>query len=248
MPSRSVVHGLRAVDRGAPDFDRFVQEHEAYVRALEEAGPMVDRLEALVGYPDSVFVEDAALVFGSAAIVLRPGAATRRGETDIVAPALEQRFERVLRLEAGSVDGGDVLTTARGIFIGQSARTTRAGAQALVALLREIDLVGHVVATPRGVLHLKSDCAVLDDETVQATARLAGSDVFDGFRVLLVPEDEGAAANAVRINDRVLISDGYPKTAEMLAKAGYPVFALPTREVVKLDAGLSCLSLRWQAS
>jgi dimethylargininase len=247
VPSRSVVEGLRAVDRGAPDFDGLVREHAAYVRALEDAGVAVERLEALEAYPDSVFVEDAALVFSDAAIVLRPGAPSRRGEADEIAPALEARFARVLRLEAGSVDGGDVLTTAQGVFIGQSARTTREGAQALVGLLRQIDLEGRAVATPRDVLHFKSDCALLDEETVLATARLAASDVFAGFRVIVVPDGEEAAANAVRINDRVLISEGFAQTAEMLAKGGYNVVPLSTREVAKLDAGLSCLSLRWRA-
>jgi dimethylargininase len=152
----------------------------------------------------------------------------------------------VLRLPHGFVDGGDVLTTARGIFIGQSARTTADGARALVALLADIGLRGIPVTTPRDVLHLKSDCSLLDDETILATRRLAASDVFEDFRVVLVPDGEEAAANALRVNDRVLVSDAYPRTAELLAKS-YKVVSLATREIAKIDAGLSCMSLRWQA-
>jgi dimethylargininase len=244
-PSTSIVAGLRAVDVGPPDFAGMIHEHDAYIRALEDAGVSVEVLAPLEAYPDSVFVEDTALVFTGAAIVLRPGAATRRGEAREILPALERRFARVLRLDEGFVDGGDVLTTSRQVFIGQSARTTPEGARALVALLAEIGLQGTPVATPSDVLHLKSECSLLDEETILSTARLAA--MFEGFRVLTVPPGEEGAANAVRVNDRVLISDAYPRTAELLAQAGYKIVPLPTREIAKIDAGLSCLSLRWQA-
>lgn len=246
-PSRSVVEGLRAVDFGPPSFDGIVREHAAYVRALADAGIAVETLPALEAYPDSVFVEDTALVFSSAAIVLRPGAPTRLGEAREIAPALERRFERVLHLTRGFVDGGDVLTTPRGAFIGRSARTTAEGAQALVSLLDKIGLRGLAVTTPGDVLHLKSDCSLLDETTVLATARLAASGVFEGLRTVIVPDGEEAAANALRVNDRVLLSDAYPRTAELLGRLGYRIVSLSTREVARLDAGLSCMSLRWRA-
>src|SRR5262249_50884991 len=101
--------------------------------------------------------------------------------------------------------------------------------------------------TPAGVLHFKSDCSLLDEETMLSTARLAASGVFEGTRVLLVPEGEEAAANALRVNDHVLIGLDFPRTAAMLAGEGYQVVSLPTREIGKIDAGLSCMSLRWHA-
>jgi dimethylargininase len=97
------------------------------------------------------------------------------------------------------------------------------------------------------VLHLKSDCSLLDEETVFATERLAAIDIFDAFRVVRVPETEEGAANALRVNDRVLISDGYPRSADLLGRLGFSTVPLATREVAKIDAGLSCMSLRWRA-
>jgi dimethylargininase len=108
-------------------------------------------------------------------------------------------------------------------------------------------LRGIAVTTPRDVLHFKSDCALLDEETIFATARLAATGVFEGFRVVLAPEGEEGAANAVRVNDRVLISNAFPRTAESLASLGFKTIPLATREIAKIDAGLSCLSLRWRA-
>jgi dimethylargininase len=245
-PARSVINGLRAVDTGAPRFEGVLAEHAAYVAALESAGVAVDVLPALPDFPDSVFIEDAALVFEGVAIVLRPGAPSRRGEADAIAPVLARWFDHVVRLQAGAVDGGDVLAAAGKVFIGKSARTNTEGARALCGLLDQLGLHGAPVATPEGVLHFKSDCSLLDEETILATARLAASGVFDGFRVVLTPEGEEGAANAVRVNDRVLMSDAFPRTAEMLNALGYAIVPLATREIAKIDAGLSCMSLRWR--
>lgn len=247
IPSRSVVDGLRAVDVGAPSYEGVLQEHAAYVQALESLGVSVETLPALEAFPDSVFVEDTALVFTRAAILLRPGAATRRGEAAEMASTLERNFERVLRLEDGTAEGGDVLTTPRAVFIGVSARTSLSGASALVSLLAQIGLQGVVVRTPPGVLHLKSDCSMLDDETILCTPRLAAAEPFPGFRLIPTPEGEEGAANALRIGGKVLLSDAYSRTAEVLARAGYPVVPMKTAEIAKIDAGLSCMSLRWRA-
>lgn len=244
--SASVVNGLRAVDHGAPRLEGVRAEQAAYMAALSAAGAQVEQLPPLEEFPDSIFVEDAALVFPGAAIVLRPGAASRRGEAAAIAPVLEARFDRVLTLKEGTVDGGDVLATPRGVFIGVSERTSAEGAAALTRLLAEIGLEGHPVATPPGVLHFKSDCSLLDEETVLSTPALAASGVFAGFKILLTPPGEEGAANAVRIGDRVLMSDAFPATAALLAAHNYRPEPLATGEIAKIDAGLSCMSLRWR--
>lgn len=246
-PARSVVDGLRAVDVGAPSYEGVLAEHAAYVRALEAVGVGVEILPASEAFPDSVFVEDTALVFTGAAILLRPGAPTRRGEAAEMTATLERNFERVLRLEDGTAEGGDVLATPRAVFIGASARTSQTGATALVRLLAHIEQQGVVVNTPCGVLHLKSDCSILDDETILCTSRLAAAEPFPGFRLILTPEGEEGAANALRIGDSVLLSEGYPRTSDLLSTAGYKVKPLATAEIAKIDAGLSCMSLRWCA-
>lgn len=242
----SVVNGLRAVDRGAPSLAGIRAEQAAYVAALERAGARVETLPPLEDFPDSIFVEDAALVFPGAAIVLRPGAVSRRGEAAAIAPALADRFERVLTLREGAVDGGDVLVTPRSVFIGVSARTSSEGAAALCRLLADLGLKGGPVATPAGVLHFKSDCSLLDEETILSTPQLAASGVFEGFRVMHTAPGEERAANAIRFGDCVLISEAFPVTAARLESRGYRLIPLPTREIAKLDAGLSCMSLRWR--
>ena len=246
-PARSVVRGLRADDRGDPSYEGVVGEHQAYVAALRAAGVEVTVLPPLEAFPDSVFVEDPALVFAEGAILLRPGADARAGEVAEIGPALREIFDTVLELPApGFADGGDVLLTPKGVMIGLSARTNRIGAEALLACLRQLGRTGEIVETPAGVLHFKTDCSLLDEDSVFSTRRLARSGVFDGFRQILVPEDEEAAANALRVNDVVLVASAFPKTITMLDGLGYKVVPIETTEIGRIDAGLSCMSLRWQ--
>ncbi|WOS64844.1 arginine deiminase family protein [Sinorhizobium fredii] len=244
-PSRSVVDGLRAEDRGSPTYEGVKAEHDAYLTAMREAGVKATVLPPLEGFPDSIFVEDPALVFTEGAIVLRPGAATRVRETEEIALTLREMFETVLDLPAGYADGGDVLTTRESVMIGLSARTDRAGAEALQSCLAKLGRKGEIVATPEGVLHFKTDCSLLDDETILSTGRLARSGVFEGFRQMIIPEGEEPAANALRVNDVVMVGSDFPRTIEMLDKAGYKVVPLKTTEIGRIDAGLSCMSLRW---
>ena len=246
-PARSVVHGLRADDRGDPSYEGVVREHLGYIAALRAAGVEVTVLPPLEAFPDSVFVEDPALVFTEGAILLRPGADARTGEVVEIGPALREIFDTVLELPSpGFADGGDVLLTPKGVMIGLSARTDRVGAEALLACLRQLGHDGSIVETPAGVLHFKTDCSLLDEDSVFSTRRLARSGVFDGFRQILVPEGEEAAANALRVNDVVLVASAFPRTIAMLDGLGYKVVPIETTEIGRVDAGLSCMSLRWR--
>ncbi|KAI9020531.1 amidinotransferase [Hyaloraphidium curvatum] len=246
-PAESIVDGLRAVDHGAPSFEAVVKEHESYCAALKKLGVRVDVLPALPAFPDSVFVEDTSLVFPEGAILLRPGHPTRAGETPKIAPAIRDRFKTVLEMRGpGTADGGDVMTLGDRVLIGLSERTSEEGAKELIALLAQLGRKGVAVRTPPGVLHFKSDSSPLGDSTVLSTVRLAASGVFEGLKVVLVPEGEEGAANCLMINGTVLMASGFPGTVEVLRKEGYPVHELDVSEIAKVDAGLSCMSLRWR--
>ncbi|HRB11376.1 MAG TPA: arginine deiminase family protein, partial [Vicinamibacteria bacterium] len=241
------AQGLRAVDRGAPTREGVQRELDAYVAALSAAGVAVEVLPALDTFPDSIFVEDPALVFEEGAILLRPGAPSRFGEADALAPTLRRRFASVLELTEGFVEGGDVLVTPDRVLIGLSERTSGPGAEALKVLLRQLGRRGEIVSTPPGVLHFKTDCSLLDEETILATPRLAAARAFERHRVILTPRGEEASANALRVNDRVFLGDRFPRTADRLTAAGYLVVTLPSAQIALLDAGFSCLSLRWNS-
>lgn len=246
-PARSVVAGLRGGGGPDPSFEGVAGEHAAYGAALVNAGLAVTILPALEAFPDSVFVEDPALVFPEGAILLRPGAPSRAGEVAEIAPALRDKFETVLSLDEGFVDGGDVLMTPERVMIGLSARTDKTGAEGLMRLLAKFGRRASVVETPKDVLHFKTDCALIDEETVLTTPRLARTGVFKGFREILTAAGEDAAANALRVNDRLFIGARFARTIDALDREGYAVTPLAVDEVDKIDAGLSCMSLRWRA-
>jgi dimethylargininase len=247
LPGRSVVNGILKDPGVVPDFDRVVAEHAAYVEALRSAGLNVQILPALEAFPDSVFVEDPALVFSTGAIVLQPGTPTRLRESDEMRPVLQRRFQTVLELAGEEyADGGDVLTVSSGVFIGLSRRTTWQGAEALSKLLARLGLAATIIETPAESLHLKSAVSILDEETLLAGPSHVASGVFRNFKILVPPAEEAPSAHALRVNDAVFVPSHFPRTTDLLAREGYDVKALKVAEIRKLDAGLPCMSLRWR--
>ena len=245
-PGRSVVNGIRSDAAAVPDFEGIEREHRAYVAALEVAGLAVDTLPPLESFPDSIFVEDPGLVFPEGAILLRPGAASRLGEREEMRASLRRHFEQVLELEEDEyADGGDVLVTPDVVLIGLSQRTNRKGAEALRTKLAMLGRKANLVETPKSVLHFKTAVSLLGEDTVLATKTMAGSSVFAGFKIVIVPDGEEAAANALRVNDTVFLGAHFPRAIDRVVNEGFAVQPLAVCEIGKLDAGLSCMSLRW---
>ena len=244
-PGASVVKGLRAGGSADPALAGIQREHAAYAAALAAAGLGVTMLDPLEDYPDAIFVEDPALVFPEAAILLNPGAPSRAGEGAYLRPALAAQFNQVLELGEGHADGGDVLVLPGRILIGLSARTDRAGAKALAGLLEGLERHAQVVETPTGVLHLKTASSLIDEETVLAAPALAATGVFAGLRVLEVPPGEEAGANVLRVNDALIVGAGFPRLHDLLDGYGARLVPLENTEIAKIDAGFTCMSLRW---
>ena len=245
-PGRSVVDGLRAHDGPGPDYARILAEHAAYAEALERAGVATQILPPLEDSPDSVFVEDPALVFPEGAILLNPGAPSRAAEGEHLLPTLRANFERVLTLDEGHADGGDIMVTPSRVLIGLSARTDEAGAMSLAAALGQFGRDSLIVEPPEGALHLKTIASMIDEDTVLTTPEGEASGLFAGlFHTIVTPKGEEAAANALRVNDTLLLSAGHPRIAERLHRDGYKLDLIDTTHVARIDAGLSCMSLRW---
>ena len=245
-PSASITEGLRAIDIGQPDLDVFLGHHAAYVDALRSTGATVTELPALDAYPDSVFVEDVALCLPQGCIVMRPGAPSRLGEAAEIKPALEEAYGRFEEIKGpGFIEGGDILVTEREILVGRSARTDAAGIDELRSIVSGCNYTVREVYTPADVLHFKTDCSLLDENTILSTRRLAATGCFEGYDIIHTAEGEEACANAIRFNELVLFPAGFPQTASKLRKAGFAVREIGNSEAAKLDGGVSCLSLRF---
>jgi dimethylargininase len=248
-PGRSVVSGLRDGGGPDPDYVALIAEHQAYVETLRTLGVEVDVLPAAEAFPDSIFVEDPALVFTEGAIILNLAAQSRAGEAALIAPALHRHFDRVLAMKGpGHADGGDVLVLPDRVLIGLSGRTDRVGAEELVALLAQLGKTAEIAETPPGVLHFKTGCSLIDEETVFALPQMVDSPVFAGLRVIPVPSGEEKAANKLRIGDKILIGSNFPRSIALIESLGGSPIPMPVTEIAKIDAGLSCMSLRWRAA
>ncbi len=247
-PSGSYLGAITTAELGQPDLEVTRQQHQQYCAVLKQAGLQVHILPALEAYPDSVFVEDTAIVESDFAVLSQPGAISRRGEAAEMLPVLEQNFERIYQIEGhGSLDGGDICKVQDRYYIGISARTNLEGAQQLAAIFNLFGYRSELIDIRgmQGVLHLKSGVNYLGDDCLLLDPRMVEKYHFKGYRQLVVPLEEAYAANSLRINDFLLVPKGFPKTLELVQQAGFHTLLLDVSEYRKMDGGLSCLSLRW---
>jgi len=233
---------LSFVERTAIDVARARAQHEAYGAALRGRGCDVIELPALDEYPDSVFVEDTALVLDELAVLTRPGAASRRGEVDSVALALAH-FRPLARIEAeGTLDGGDVLRIGKDVYVGVSARSNEAGIAQLRALLAPHGYRVHALAT-RDCLHLKSAVTRVAEDTVLVQPRWLDPAPFAHLRSIEVVAAEEHAALALLVGGGIVYPDCFPRTREKIERAGVAVSAVDVSELQKAEGAVTCCSL-----
>lgn len=224
---------------------RAEEQHRAYVSALEELGARVVELPRLPEHPDAVFVEDAAIALDGVAVIARPGAESRRGETQCVAEALSE-WRELVHLTAPSVlDGGDVVRLGETLLVGQSTRTNHAGLKQVAHALLPYGYRVKAVDV-RGCLHLKSACCAIDGETVLCNPAWVDLPRMSGVRVIEVPGEEPGGANVLAVGGTVLVMAHAPRTAELLAASGYEVRTLDVSEFVKAEGALTCKSILFE--
>ncbi len=244
-PCRAMVNGLSSASLGTPDYQKALIQHADYIDALRECGLQVTVLPADEQFPDSTFVEDAALMTPRCAILTRPGAPSRRLETQSILVTIRELYEKVEMIKApGTLEGGDVMMVAEHFFIGLSERTNPTGAEQLIGILEKYGMSGSVVSLTE-VLHLKTGLGYLENNYLLACGEFLNKPEFQHYNLLQVDADEAYAANSVWINGTVLTPCGFPKTKMLIESAGYKAREVDVSEFQKLDGGLSCLSLRF---
>jgi dimethylargininase len=237
---------LAFVQREPIDVAKAIVQHDQYQAVLESLGIAVVSLPALPDYPDAVFVEDPAMVLDQVAVMTRMGAASRRGESASLAEAVA-RF-RPLRwiAEPGTLEGGDVVRIGSALFVGLSARSNQAGIDQLTRALAPFGYTVHGIEM-RGCLHLKSACTYLGRDTVLANRAWLNLAPFANIGVIDVALDEPAAADVLAIGDTVIVPASFPHTAGILEQAGWRVRPIDVSELQKAEAGVTCMSLIFNA-
>ncbi|HEY6823112.1 MAG TPA: N(G),N(G)-dimethylarginine dimethylaminohydrolase [Steroidobacteraceae bacterium] len=233
---------LTHLERAPIDAARAAHQHRGYTEALRTLGCTLEWLPPLPGFPDSVFVEDTAVVLDGIAIVTRPGASSRRGETPSVAAALERHRPASRILEPGCLDGGDVLHIGRTLYVGASGRTNAAGIAQLERLLQPHGYRVQATALA-GCLHLKSAGSFIPPDVLLVNPAWVDAAAFGKLRVVAVHEDEPYGANTLTIGATTLVSAAYPQTRRRLEAAGVRTQTLDVGELHKAEGALTCMTL-----
>ncbi|HIU24742.1 dimethylarginine dimethylaminohydrolase family protein [Olsenella sp. Marseille-QA0557] len=249
-PSHSVIDGITgSPELGKPDYELACKQHDAYIEALKTAGVEVTVLPALEEYPDSVFVEDTAVITPRGVVVDRPATDSRRNEAELMLPTLREFFsEDQIRFitDPGTLEGGDVMMVDDHYFVGRSSRTNDEGFRQFTEALSEWGYTTEQVPVEH-ILHLKTGGTYVEDGNLLVSGEFKTCAQYrDGrFNVFEVPDEEAYGADCVRINDYVIMAAGYPAVRTQLDAWGYKVIEVEMSEFRKIDGSITCLSLRF---
>ncbi len=233
---------LTHLEREPIDPARAAAQHHEYELCLQQLGCRVQQLPMEPTLPDSVFVEDVAIVVEELAVITRPGAASRRPEVVPVARALEQHRPLGFIESPGTLDGGDVLRLGKTLFVGLTRRTNSEGIRQLATLLAPFGY--EVRAVPLAdCLHLKTAVTQVAGDTLLINRTWTDDSVFTGWKLIDVDAAEPFAANALQIGDTVIYPTGFPATRAKLEHHKINVLSVDVSELGKAEGGVTCCSL-----
>ena len=230
------------IDRSPINVDIAHAQHEGYILALKEAGCEVIELPAEADLPDSVFVEDTAVILPEVAVITRPGAASRRPETESILHAIQPHRELLFIQEPGTVDGGDVLVLGKDIFVGMSTRSNQAGVDQINSLLENFGYHAQGVEL-HDCLHLKSAVTPVDAKTLLINRNWVDANHFAKFDLIDVDPSEPFAANCLPVNGEIIFPEAFPKTRAKLEARGYKIRSVQVDELAKAEGAVTCCSL-----
>jgi dimethylargininase len=233
---------LTFVARQPIDLAKAEEQHRAYQQLLGKCGARVISLPAEPALPDSMFVEDPAIVLDELAIILPLGTESRRPEATSIAQALAQ-FRKISCVDLpGQLEGGDVFRVGRRLFAGLSSRTNAEGIRQLASILAPYGYEVVSVAVT-GCLHLKSAVTYIGRNTMLANRAWFDTKPLSGFKWIDVAPEEPHAANALAIGGTVIFPASFPRTRARLEARGFHVTPLDISELQKAESGLTCSSL-----
>jgi dimethylargininase len=237
---------LTHLDRTPIDYATALAQHRGYQQMLRDAGAEVHALDVNRAHPDSVFIEDTALVLDEVAIMMSMGAESRRGEPDAIAAAVSE-YRAIERISLpATIDGGDIVRLGRTLLVGQSSRTNAEGAAALARIGKRYGY--RVIPVPvTGCLHLKSACTALPDNRLLANAAWFDRAAVADIATVPIPTDEPHAADVALVGDTVCLASEHPRTARLVESLGFTVRTTPLSEFAKAEGAVTCLSLIFSA-
>ena len=246
-PCAKFAQGLTHGRLGKPDVDLAIRQHEAYVKSLRRCGVEVIDLLPDDDYPDSCFTEDEAIVTDRMAVIPSFCRPSRQGEEGRMRPIIETFYSGQIEeiRKPGTLEGGDICRAGNHFFIGISSRTNEEGAHQFAEIVQRYGFTS-AFCDIRGIqiLHLSTGMSYIGNNTIVCCPDFRDLPAYESYRVIVTDEEEAYAANCVRVNDKVIIPEGYPHLEKKLRKLDFDVITTPMSEIEKQDGGLSCLSIR----
>jgi dimethylargininase len=237
---------LSFIPRQAIDLDKARAQHRAYEELLGKLGAQIISLPEEPDLPDSMFVEDPAIVFEELAVICPLGTATRRKEVASLAAALEKYRKLAYVKLPGTLEGGDVLHIGKKVFVGLTKRSNPEGVGQFAVILEKFGY--NVIAVPvSGCLHLKSAVSYLGQNTLLANRAWFDPKRLEKFEWLDVDPAEPHAGNALALGDSIIYAASFPKTRQKIQACGFQVISLDISELQKAESGLTCSSLIFEA-
>jgi len=233
---------LTFLDRDVIDIERACAQHQSYERCLQELGLQLICLSPEPAMPDSVFVEDTAVVLDEIAVKTRPALDSRRREVNSVASVLSQHRALLSIEEPGTLEGGDVIRIGRILYVGLSGRTNEEGARQLAELVRPRGYEVRTVPVPR-CLHLKTAATYVGRNTLLANREWVDTSLFADVKVVAAADGEDEAGNAMQVDGHLLMPAAFPRTRARLEAEGFQVATVDVSELQKAEAGVTCCSI-----
>lgn len=237
---------LSYIERQSIDLERAREQHRAYEGMLERHGARVISLPAEPDLPDSMFVEDPAIVLEEIAVIFPLGTESRRRE----APSLAEAIGKFRRLEhirlPGTLEGGDILKIDRRLYVGVTRRSNEEGIGQLRSIVAPLGYEVTGVAV-NGCLHLKSAVTFIGRNTLLANREWFDDSAFEGYEWIEVDPSEAHAANALALRENVIFPASFPRTRERIETRGFQVTSIDISELQKAESGLTCSSLIFEA-
>jgi dimethylargininase len=244
-PCKNFQFGISTFNLGKPDYQRALLQHSKYIKALIKCDLSVIELNDDDRFPDSTFVEDTAIVDKDFAVITNLGIKSRQGEEIEISDKLKTFYEDIEFIrKPGTVEGGDVMKVEEHYYIGLSNRTNNEGANQLIEILKRYGYSSSTVPLKK-VLHLKTGISYLGDSILLVSGEFKDHSDFREYNLIEVQESEAYATNSLRINEFVLIPQGYANLKKQILNLNFKVLELEMSEFEKMDGGLSCLSLRF---
>lgn len=226
-----------------------VQQHRQLVDILREEGVEVELLPPVRGLPYQHATRDVGVVIGDTIVLSNLKEETRRLETRIAEPTLQEYGLRVLVPERGFIEGGDVIVDNGRLWVGLGARTDERGAEFLYRTFgRDYDVIPlrfdpkytHL-DTVFGVL---GQHALLYEPALELSSLQRIRETYPSVISLTDKEQQNAGANVLCLSPGKVISIAENRSVNgRLLQLGYEVTTVSFSEVIKSGGSVRCYTL-----